>query len=472
MEQKTKRDLAIITIVSEFETKLPKGDVGYLAEKTYMQIVDYYLEENKLKRALEVVDLAISQYAYRSEFYLIKAKILLQLNKPKRALKILKLGEKVSPFEIDIQLLKARALSILQEYDQALDIINTLKDSCAQSDLADVLITEAKFFELRKEYSLMYQCLSEALLLNMDDEDLYEQLWTSVELSKNYINCIELNKKIINKKPYSYLAWFNLGHAYSFTGEYEMAIDAFEYSFIINPEFENGYLDCADICVQMKNFEKALKILTESLGVVENECDTLLLISYCQIQLNNFKEAKYNLYKALKLDPYNDEVYFNLGICYTKEGQWQNAINSFHKAIAIEDSTEDYYLYLGLAYYELGSFDKAGQFLRKATAIAPEQSAFWSEYAKFLIKQGKSQLAIDILHEADEYTFGADILYCRSVAYLKTGRKNEAFDILSEALMEGFEQHTIMYDIDPELALDQDILSIIRYYKSENEELL
>lgn len=470
MEHRTKRDLAILTIVSDFEAKFSNGQLGFLNEKNYIQVIEYYSEEQLYTKALEVISLALSQYTFVAEFYILKAKVLLHINKPKKALKVIREAEKVSPSELEIKLLKIRALSILSEYTQVERLINALKSGSTKTDLPEILIAESEYYEIRREYDLMYHSLAKALLINVDDEELYEKVMLSVELSKNYIQCIDLHQKIIDSRPYSYMAWYNLGQAYSFEGEYEKAIDAFEYSFIINKDFEAGYMDCADVCIQIKNFEKGLSVLTEAIEIVENECETLLLMAYCQIQLMNYTDAKYNLFKAIKLDPYNDEVYFNLGLCYSKENQWQSAIDAFHKAITLEDSTEDYYLHLGLCYYELGSFDKAGQYLRKAASKAPEQSAFWSEYAKFLIKQGEMEIAQAVLDEAEEYTFGADLLFCRAVLLLKYGMKNEAFEVLSEALVEGFYQHYIIFDIDPELALDTEINAIIKYYQLEDEQ--
>ncbi|MBK7699505.1 MAG: hypothetical protein IPJ39_12615 [Saprospiraceae bacterium] len=40
-------------------------------------------------------------------------------------------------------------------------------------------------------------------------------------------------------------------------------------------------------------------------------------------------------------------------------------------------------------------------------------------------------------------------------------------DLLEEALLENFDQHTIMFEIAPELKLDKDIASIIKYFSDE-----
>ena len=81
MENKIKRDSALINLVSDFESKFDQGEVGYLDEKVYLQLLEYYEDEYLFEKALEVADFAIEQYKYRSEFYIIKSRLLLNSNK-------------------------------------------------------------------------------------------------------------------------------------------------------------------------------------------------------------------------------------------------------------------------------------------------------------------------------------------------------------------------------------------------------
>lgn len=469
MEHRIKRDETILNLVSDFEKKLSVGDVGYLSEKSFNAIISYYESESLLVQAIEVIDLAVNQFPFRSDFLISKARVLLNMHMPEKAIKIIEQTKKIAPFEFEVQILEAKAYTILEDFLNARTILDQLKGNSSKEDQVEILLVEAKINELNKSFDNMYDCLTEAVLLDTNNPKLYEELWLAIELSRNYIQCIEFHKSIINEKPYSFMAWNNLGHAYAYEGEYEKAIFAFEYSFIINKHFESGYMDAADLCIQIKDYKRALKILLDANEVFGNDSDTLLLISSCYIQLANYKKAKYFLFKAIKTDPYSDEIYFNLGICYFKEEEWQNAVHAFHKAITLEDSIEDYYSYLGRAYYQLGSFDKAGQFFSKATTIAPEESAYWSEYASFLIKQGQYELALNLVDEAEEFTFGADILFCGAVAYYKMGHFKKAFRVFEEALAEDYFQHKIIFDIDPELSLDEELTAMISYYKMENE---
>lgn len=93
------------------------------------------------------------------------------------------------------------------------------------------------------------------------------------------------------------MAWYNLGHAYSCLGEYEKAVEALEYSFLINSHFEQGYLDCAELCLQVNMYEKALRCYQEANEMFGPDAELIVYIAECLIKLNRHKEAKLKLQK-------------------------------------------------------------------------------------------------------------------------------------------------------------------------------
>ncbi|KXK40937.1 MAG: cytochrome c biogenesis factor [Bacteroidetes bacterium OLB9] len=264
MENKIKRDTAFINLVSDFESRFEQGEVGYLEEKIFFQLIEYYEDEYLYEKSLEVVDIALQQYKYRSDFYIVKARLQLNLNKIDAGLETLRIAENVAPFEREIGILKARAYAFKKQFDLAQEILQDLSLGATKSDFVDILIAESFVYEHMKDFDAMYNALATAVAHDCRNEEAMERIWISVELSRRYEDSVELHKSIINNDPYNYQAWYNLGHGYICIGEYEKAIEALEYSFIVNPEFESAYLDCADICREIRNFERALEIYVEA----------------------------------------------------------------------------------------------------------------------------------------------------------------------------------------------------------------
>ncbi len=467
MENRTKRDVSFLNLVSDFEANFEKGVKVNYEEKTFLEIIRFYEEELQYGKALEVADIALSQYQYRSDFYIIKSRLLFQTNFHEDALDILNQAEKLSPYELDISILKIRILAFQGRIIDARNILEDMKAVISSDDLSDLYLSESYIDEYMQDYLSMYDHLTKAVISDLGNEEAMERLGFTVQLCKNFNQSVAFHETILDEQPYNYLAWYNLGHAFNCLGEYIAAIDALEYSFIIEQNFENGYLDCADICIQEKLYQRALAIYESYISIFGINEEVLINMAECEYELGNLNRARIILNKLLKLDPYNDEVYFKLGQCYAKAEKWNKAINAFHKAITLEDQCEDYYLQIAHAHYALGSYSKAEFFFRQAVGIGPERSNLWRDFVVFLIKTGKRQDALDLVDESDACAFGAELIFCRAVALYLNGDKEEAYRTFEEGLKEDFEIHDLIFQIEPELMLDTDLQAMISYYKEE-----
>ena len=470
MEHKTKRDLSLINLVNDFEVKFEQGNIDYLDEKTIYQLLEYYENSGMIEKAMEVVEIAIEQYQFRSDFYIIKDRLYFVDRNFDECLSILNYAETIAPFERDIIVLKIKALSCKKQFTEARALLNTLESVVFDSEVADVYISESYIYEYAKQYDQMYSCLKKALIKDPNNNEGLERFWLAVELARKYDDSVAFHKNLIDKNPYNHLAWFNLGLSYSCNWEYDKAIDALEYSFLIEPGFESGYLECAEMCVQQNKIEKALDIYLEANEKFGPESELQVNIASCLLKLNKYEDAKSLLIKSLKHESYNDELYYMLAQCYAVSSNWYNAINAYIKAIELDECREEYYLGLAKAYVEVEDYNKATFNFHKATQICQEESVYWKEYVCFLLKLGLYGEALQILDEAEDFTFGADLLYCRAITYFFLKNKRDGLDMLTEALEEDFHQHHIIFELAPELEVDKDINSMLKYYAKEFSE--
>ena len=67
------------------------------------------------------------------------------------------------------------------------------------------------------------------------------------------------------------------------------------------------------------------------------------------------------------------------------------------------------------------------------------------------------------------YTVAPELLYCKAVCLSKLNLKKEALEVLDEALVDNFSLHQSLFELNPQLRFDKDILAIINYYKGEVE---
>ncbi len=467
MARRTKRNHSLHELVSEYEAMVDEGIVGYLAEGNFLELISYYESDFEIEKAIEVAEYARDQYSYCVDFYLIHARLLLLNGQPDLALQHLEKAEVISPNDFEVQLLKIRIHTAAGNTEIALNDLSVLKRFVTGSEKVELYLCGASIYESKKDFSKMFKFLSKALRLDPQNEEALDKIWMSVELSKKYDASIELHQKILDQDAFNYLAWFNLGHAYACLGEYQDAIDCLEYSYLINEDFEMGYLDCAELCCQVQDFRTALNIYQEAAEKFGSDEDHLVKLAECSIELKEYKEAKSYLIQALHIDQYNDEVYYNLGRCFREEGKHNNAISAFIKAIEIEDRREEYYLDLAESYVALNEFGKADFYFRKATEIGPEQELYWIRHAKFLVQRNKAHKACEILDEAEYHAVGTKLTFCRAACMIASNREKEGIKLLEEALSEDYSMSDVFFDILPEKKDDKNIVSMIRYYEGE-----
>lgn len=459
------RDQAIYDLVTEYENSSRQGLAVFLAEKAYQQLIDYYEEEGQLDRALEVVDQAIEQYNYSVDFYLRKAHLQIDTHHEQAALDTLDEAALFAPDEVEIDLLRAEAFIYMNRINDALVLLEERKLQGPRSTLSDILLVEAMAYEHQEEYELMFYTLSRALRVNPKNEEALERVWLAVELSKKYEESIKLHDDLLNHDAYLYLAWYNLGHAHAYLGNYEQAVEAYEFAYVINERFEYAYRDCAELCFEMKRYGKALKCFLEILELFEPDSELLLRIGQCYRELGNYVQARSFCHRAIKMDPLNDEVHFHMGLCYSDEKKWKLAVRSFRKALSIESSREEYYAALAEAFFYTDDWEKAEQLYRTAVDIAPEDIAYWLKYVAFLLAADRPSTALNAIEEAEEYELGVKLLYARVATLCSIGRRKEAMYWLGEALSEEYDLYPVLFGLVPELEQDSGLLSLIASYR-------
>ncbi len=466
MDSRLKISPNLLSLISEYEHQQESGEVKYLTDTEYYQIVAYYGEECDYDRALETIDRAIHQFSYRADFLCIKARILIKQGLFVKASMVISRAETVAPKELEVQLLKTRVHIHLGHFNKAHVLIEELKAEALHSDLEDIYLVEAFLYEYVQEYEMMFQCIKKALHINPNSEEALYKMNTAIEQSKNYQEGILIHQVIVNNYPYNHLAWFNLGHAYANVQEYDKAIEAFEFVYIINPHFEQAYLDCAQLCYDRRKYDMALEIYEEALEIFGSGFDLLMSISSCQFEQGMIDKAKRNLFKAIELDAYDDEAFFLLAKCYMKTEDWNSAVKVLRKAIFIEKDVEEYFHALGKSYHEINDSTRALYYYQKAAVKGCEQANYWEDYIAFLICQGVSKDALKELEVADRYTFSYRLEYLKAACYIDLGEIKKGLSVLEEALIESFESHIVLNILPKKISKHKEVISIITYYNN------
>ncbi len=455
----------ILSLVSRFEDMSDSGKTQLFTEDEYNRLIDFYEEEFNRERALEVADFAVRQFGFSPEFYVRKAQLLIDCEREEEAFLILDRAEVFAPTEPDIYLLRSEALSRLDLFQDALTLLDERKEAAHGEELSNIYLYEGLVYDKSGEQERMFYALKTALEINPKNDEALQHLYLNVELSRKHHEAIEVCENIIDRNPYSHMAWYQKGSAHYYLCEYDEAIDAYEYAYSINEGFELAYRECAEVCMETKQFQRALKCYAEVMNHISPDSELFLNVGICYKKLGYSGIAKTFFEKSIEENEEFDEPYFHLGTCYAKEKEWKRAIGFYIQAIRKYDGREEYFVALAEAYYQLGEFDKAEKFFREAADIAPEGAEFWLRASSFLLEIGKPEEALDLIEQSEDFTFSPNLNYCRVACYLAMGKRPEAISHLSEALVDHFDAHNALFSLIPMVSTDREIMAMISAFQ-------
>jgi tetratricopeptide (TPR) repeat protein len=452
----TSKEQNIKSLVFEYEAMSQQGTVGFYEKTAFLQLIDHYLNEELFDNALDVIEHATSQHPFSGAFHIVQAQLYLEKSCASLALEALNKAILYATSIFEVQILRAEAFRSMEAFHEAFEILDGLLPNATSEQTSEIYLSKALIYETTKRYNDMFVALKKSVLANSENTDAL-----GVEMTQQYDESIKFHQKLIDIDPYSYIAWYNLGYAFSAKGDHENARDAFEYAFIINDKFEFAYREYAESCIQLDQYEKALKSYEELQEHFDADADLFMKIGLCHESFGELEIAKSFFLKAKDLDEDNDEVYFHLGNCFLKEGKPDSAIDAFKEAILIDGLKEEYYFGLAEVYYQTNELDLANKFYQKATDIAPETSKCWIHYAHFLMKIGDKEKALNLLDEADLYSFGTELIFSRIAVLFSLKKRKEALVLLRKALKENYKKHHFLFEMFSALKDDKEVQKMI-----------
>ncbi len=448
-------------LVSDYEAMSQQGTVGFIEEPVIWQLVEHYEGQNQLDRAIDVIDHAIAQFSYSADFYLQKARLLCEQGKVRHALACLDDADALLLGEPEADLMRAELLAACDRNEEAFVILHRLKAELRGKELSNVHFCEACIYEQEEQFKKMFIALEQTLRLNPKHHSALERVWFSMELAGLYGRGVNLHQFLLDEDPYNHIAWYNLGYAYFCLKQFKKAIDAFEYAYLIQPDFVFAYRDCAESWIALGQFDKSLNCLEELLQHCEPDSELMVCIGRCYEGKREFVLAQQSYRRAIELNPNNDNAYFAEGACFFQQDNWMAAIKALSKAIELNDRREEYYIALAETYFQVDDEEQARNLYEQAVNIAPEQPTYWIQYARFLLDIGEGREAQETLEDAMCNTGGVDLTYSYSACLFVLGRRKEGFVRLCEGLSEAYDLHNVLFDFAPELEEDLERLAAI-----------
>ncbi|MES2795706.1 MAG: tetratricopeptide repeat protein, partial [Bacteroidota bacterium] len=160
--------------ILRFEKMLENNQNEYFDLVNYEQIIEFYLEENKVSKALEACNLALESFPFSLEVTLHKAQILANYNKLNEALGLLEELQLMYPSDKDINFLKANILMLNENYLEAVEMFIELRPFYSEKE--EILMNIGTAYQKLGNYDLAIPFYQEAIELNAENQEIFTEL--------------------------------------------------------------------------------------------------------------------------------------------------------------------------------------------------------------------------------------------------------------------------------------------------------
>jgi tetratricopeptide (TPR) repeat protein len=458
----------VLDLIKQYEEAAKAKQKIFLEEEHYEQIIQFYQENRAPHKALRVIEEALEQYSFSSFFYTKKAEILANNKKFEEALAVLEEAQRLDPQDINIFLIRAdvylwegRHNDALSETEFALTLATESEDKC------ELYLELADIWEDLEKYDKVVEALKTAARFNPMSEEALNRFWFCTELTEQYEESVKFHEELIEQSPYSYLAWYNLGHAFAGLDLYEKSLEAFEYVIAIDEKYEAAYICCGDVKYNMGQFEDSLHYYLDAIKLSKPNKELYLKTAETYEMLSDFSKSRSYLRKAIAVDPYYDEAFFRIGETYRQEEKWSKAISSFERAVKLNKENIEFLAALADAYMSVFEGEKALDIFERIFQLDTTDKQNWINLATAYLNVEDFRKAFQVLHEAEhKFENSADILYIKAVFYFQAGNKHEALLNLERGLLMNFDEHTIIFDIDDSLLDNPAVIQVIEQYRN------
>ena len=331
--------------IKRFELMLKTNEVYFFDALEFEDIVVHYLGLSKIQLAKRALHLGLEQHPENIELLLLQSEMLILDEKYEPAAILLEHINLIDPENEEVLLQKATLASKTGKHKEAIRFLKiALKLTEDPFDIWNLLGMEYLLQENFEEAATFFKKCNED---NHEDyHSLYNLIYCYEQLQDDQAAINALNA-ILEKDPYSEVAWHQLGRVYSRIGKIKEAISAFDFALISDESFTGAYVEKA------KLLEKEGRI----------------------------NEAITNYEWALKTNEPSAFIYQRIGFCHLKLGNDQLAVEFFLEAVHLEPTSERGWSGLIDLYIEKENYQKAQYYIRKALKANGDSIELWRKSA-------------------------------------------------------------------------------------------
>lgn len=451
--------------LSKFELMLKTNTVYFFDSNEFEEIILFYIDNGKFSLAKKALQLGLKQHPSSVILKLVKVEMLILDEKLDKAEKLLDQLQEIEASNEEIHIQKATIHSKRGEHQKAIDSLNTaLLFANDEADILSMLGMEYLFLD---DFDTARFNFAKCLDVEYDDySSLYNVIYC-YEMMDQHLEAIDYLKKYIDIKPYSEIAWHQLGRQYFSMENFNEALIAFDYAILIDEYFIGAHLEKAKTLEELQDYKEAIEFYQATMELDTPTSFAYLRIGKCYEKLNDTKMAIDFYNKTVHEDPLLDKGWLALTEIFISQGNYQKALYYIKKALSIDEENHVYWQKLGEINLNLNLFEEASRAYAKCIELEDDRLEMYVALADVLHFLGEFNDAIQILIDArKKYKEHAEITYRLAGLYFLSQKNSEGFFFLENSLKINFEYYHQIREMFPTVFAREEVSYLVEKYNS------
>ena len=319
---------------------LKTNAVFYFDSSEFINISHHYIDQANFSLANKAIKMGLNQHPKNIDLMLLNSELLIFNSKYKEAYEILNFVEEIDPENREIYLQKATIYSKNNLSEEAIDILK--KALTFIDEKLEIWNMIAMEFLLLEDFESAIPFFKKCL--NCDDED-YQSLYNLIFCYEN-LGMIEESiselSSVLEKRPYSKIAWHQIGKIYNKQRKFKEAISAFDFAIISDDQFVSAYIEKAKVLENVGRLNEAIENFRLSVELSEPNSYIYFRIAKCYRKQDNKKLFLNYIKNSLREEPGNEKAWVYLIKYYIKNKNLRQAsylalkaLNNNHNSIKI-----------------------------------------------------------------------------------------------------------------------------------------
>lgn len=382
-------------LVRRFEEMIDQHKALYFDPSECVEIIMHYIDLLDFEYAQKALFVAKKQHPYHLDIRIKEAEVLLLFNRFSEAIEIIDELNQIIPEHNDLIIVQAKYWSSLKNPSKAIDFYKkALKEADDKGYVYNNIGNE--YLGMQDVFKALYY-FKKALSIDPFDKYALHSCIQCFEELRFFGECIFFLEQHIDRNPYFYVAWFQLGLKYFKVKDYAKALEAFDYALVIKDTFLSAYICKARCFEQINDFSAAIETYKEALNLEDSPALTYFNIGICYNCLTDHMKALEAFQQAIHADPQIEKPWFEAALIYERIKNYQKSLYYIERAIELNNSNSIYWRWTVYLNIRLRNYKKVVVGYQKMIALEPKNRHHLINCTEILIGTGQYVEAIGFI---------------------------------------------------------------------------